>query len=112
MSESTVELSLFRTADGRVPFADWWSALGDHRSRLKIAQRLDRLQAGNPGDCQTLGSGLMELRIHAGPGLRIYISWLSPERCLIITGGSKATQTRDIARARLWLSDAKQRQGE
>ncbi len=72
-------------------------------------QRLDRLQAGNPGDCRALGSGLMELRIDTGAGYRVYFAGIPIGRCLILCGGSKRTQTADIGRARKWLDEARKR---
>ena len=72
-------------------------------------QRLDRLQACNPGDCRALGSGLMELRIDTGPGYRVYFARIPIGRCLILCGGSKRTQAADIGRARKWLDEARKR---
>jgi putative addiction module killer protein len=66
-----------------------------------------RLQAGNPGDCRSLGSGLMELRIDTGPGYRVYFSQIHINKCLILCGGPKRTQTADIERARKWLEEAR-----
>ncbi len=71
-------------------------------------QRLDRLQAGNPGDCRGLGSGLMELRIDTGAGYRVYFSQLAIGRCLILCEGSKRTQSADIERARKWLEEVRE----
>lgn len=70
-------------------------------------QRLDRLQSGNPGDCKSLGAGLVELRVDMGPGYRVYFARLGPGRCLILWGGSKRTQVADIERARKWLEEAR-----
>ena len=101
------ELFIFQDANGRQPFADWFAGLGDRVVQARVMQRLDRLQAGNPGDCRTLGTGLMELRIDTGPGYRVYFSQIAIGRCLILCGGSKRTQSADIERARKWLEEAK-----
>jgi len=102
-----VELSIFRAADGRQPFTDWFERLGDRAVQARVMQRLDRIESGNPGDCRSLGAGLMELRIDSGPGYRVYLSQVSPGRCLILCGGSKGTQTTDIERARKWLKESR-----
>ena len=75
-------------------------------------QRLDRLQSGNPGDCRSLGAGLLELRVDMGPGYRVYLVRLAPGRCLILWGGSKRNQAADIERARKWLEEARRRPSE
>jgi putative addiction module killer protein len=72
-------------------------------------RRLDRLQAGNPGDSRALRSGLMELRIDTGPGYRVHFPQVLIDRCLILCGGSKRTRVTDIERARKWLEESKKR---
>ena len=107
MRRLSVELCIFQDAKGRQPFADWFDRLGDRGVQARVMQRLDRLQAGNPGDCRALGSGLMELRIDTGPGYRVYFARNPIGRCLILCGGPKRTQVADIERARKWLEDAR-----
>ena len=107
MRRLPVELRIFQDAKGRQPFADWFDCLGDRGVQARVMQRLDRLQAGNPGDCRALGSGLMELRIDTGPGYRVYFAGLAIGRCLILCGCSKRTQVADIERARKWLEEAR-----
>lgn len=109
MRRLPVELAIFRDARGRRPFVDWFDGLGDRVVQARVMQRLDRLQAGNPGDRRALGSGLMELRIDAGPGCRVYFSQVPVGRCLVLCGGSKRTQMADIERARKWLEQARRR---
>ena len=76
------------------------AGLRDHRARGKIAARIDRLALGNPGDVGPVGEGVSELRIHHGPGYRVY--FVKPGRTLIVLlcGGDKSTQTKDIKAAR------------
>lgn len=107
MRRLPVELYIFQDASGLQPFADWFDRLGDRVVQARVMQRLDRLQAGNPGDYRALGSGLMELRIDTGPGYRVYFSQVSIGRCLILCGGSKRTQVADIGRARKWLEEVR-----
>lgn len=81
-------------------FSDWMAGLRDRRARGKIAARIDRLALGNPGDVGPVGEGVGELRIHYGPGYRVY--FVKPGRTLIVLlcGGDKSTQTKDIKAAR------------
>jgi putative addiction module killer protein len=110
MAHLPVELCIFQDAKGRQPFSDWFCRLSDRVVQARLMQRLDRLQAGNPGDCRALGSGLMEVRIDTGPGYRVNIARIPIGRCLILCGGSKRTQVADIERARKWLEEARRRQ--
>lgn len=103
------EIHFYRTADGKVAFEQWRSALGDLQSRSLVRARLARLRAGNWGDCKALGQGLFELRIFYGPGYRIYVSPVGGKRLLILAAGDKRTQTRDIEEARSYLADYRRR---
>ena len=67
-----IEIELYRTASGKCPFDDWFVCIREAHTRAKILTRLDRLKLGNFGDCKTLGDGISELRIHYGPGIRVY----------------------------------------
>jgi putative addiction module killer protein len=81
-------------------FEDWSSRLRDHRARAAIVARIRRMEAGNFGDVAPIGDGVSEARIHYGPGYRLY--FVERERTIIILlcGGDKNSQSRDIARAR------------
>ena len=107
MVRRPTELVIYRAANGRRPFVDWFDSLRDRVAQAAIAQRLDRLQSGNAGDCRSLGRELMELRVDTGPGYRVYFCQSSPDRCLILCGGSKRRQKVDIERARKWLEEAR-----
>ena len=109
MRRLPVELHIFRAANGRQPFTDWFMTLEDRSVRARVARRLDRLQAGNPGDFRSLGAGLQELRLDTGPGYRVYFSQVSPGLYLVLSGGSKGTQVADIQRARKWLEESRKR---
>ena len=80
-------------------FEDWLEALRDQTARAKIIVRLERLAMGNPGDVRPCGRGLSELRIDYGPGYRIYY-WQRGEVALVLRGGDKSTQRRDLREAR------------
>ncbi|WP_301361974.1 type II toxin-antitoxin system RelE/ParE family toxin [Stutzerimonas nitrititolerans] len=84
-----------RTAE----FDDWLSGLKDSVGRLRIARRIDAAANGNFGDCEPVGEGVSEMRIHYGPGYRVYFSRIGSTIYLLLAGGDKSTQQRDIARA-------------
>jgi putative addiction module killer protein len=81
-------------------FRDWLHRLRDERAKARIAARVRRMERGNPGDTRLLGGGLMEMRIDYGPGYRIYLVRRSALIVLLLCGGDKRTQQRDIAKAR------------
>lgn len=80
-------------------FARWLTGLRDHRAKQKIAIRLQRLKFGHFGDVEPIGGGLSGLRIHEGQGYRVYFRQNGQEIILLLCGGSKKTQQRDISRA-------------
>ena len=81
-------------------FAKWESKLRDKRARTIIAARLMRLAAGLPGDVEAFGDGVSELRIHYGPGYRIYFQKRGSILIVLLCGGDKGSQPRDIALAK------------
>jgi len=80
-------------------FDQWLRKLKDRVGRLRIVERLDRLAAGNPGDAKPVGRGVWELRLRFGPGYRVYYLHDGPRVVLLLCGGDKSTQQRDIDRA-------------
>lgn len=80
-------------------FADWLDDLKDRIAAKKVAQRIVRLQSGLFGDVKPVGQGVSELRIDYGPGYRVYFQQRGPVLILLLVGGDKSTQRRDIARA-------------
>ena len=86
-------------------FGQWLSALRDIRGQVKILARLERAEQGNFGDVKPLGEGLCEMRVHYGPGYRIYYTQRGEIVYLLLVGGDKSSQTRDIARARAMMED-------
>lgn len=80
-------------------FLDWFDGLRDQRARARIAKRLDRLIEGNPGDVKAVGEGVSELRIDYGPGYRVYYIERKSVLIILLCGGDKSTQDRDIKRA-------------
>jgi len=99
-----VEILKYEDSTGRVPFDRWLSRMRDPGGRSAVLVRLRRLSLGLAGDSRSVGSGLVELRVHIGPGYRVYFAWDGPERVLLLNGGTKATQRADIATARKHLA--------
>lgn len=93
------ELRTYRTKQGKEPFIDWLNSLKDRVGRANIYNRLNRVALGNYGDCEPVGQGVYELRIHYGPGYRVYFSEQRETIILLLLGGSKRTQAKDIKKA-------------
>jgi putative addiction module killer protein len=84
-------------------FSDWLSALRDSQTKARIAARIRRLAFGNPGDVRPVGEGVSELRIHLGPGYRVYYVQRGTSLVILLCGGDKATQDRDNETAK-WMA--------
>ncbi len=78
-------------------FLEWFESLKDIRVRAKVQARIDRAEIGNLGDCQPVGSGISEMRIHFGAGYRVYFAQHGAEQIFLLTGGDKSSQSKDIA---------------
>ena len=87
-------------------FRRWLNGLRDRKARLRIDDRLKRLASGNAGDTKSVGDGVQELRLHFGPGYRIYYVWRDGVLIILLNGGDKSSQARDIAKAKLLAKDA------
>lgn len=86
-------------------FRDWLTRLRDRKARLRIAERIDRLVAGNFGDTKSVGDGVQELRMRFGPGYRIYYVWRGDVLIILLNGGDKDSQDRDIAKAKRMVKE-------
>jgi putative addiction module killer protein len=80
-------------------FDAWFEALRDKQVARRIQARIDRVEDGNFGDCQPVGEGVSEMRIHYGPGYRVYLAQRGAEIVILLAGGDKATQNKDIKTA-------------
>ena len=103
------ELQLYNTEDGQCPFDEWLRGLRDRHARVRIRTRLDRVILGNFGDAKSLGDGLHELRVDVGPGYRVYYGHAGQCLVLLLCGGSKRNQSRDIELARQYWNDYRRR---
>lgn len=95
---------LFRIARTEA-FIRWFDALRDRKGQTIIARRIERVAGGNLGDAKSLGCGLHELRIAFGPGYRIYFTFEDDVLVVLLTGGDKGSQKRDIAAARAMIEE-------
>ncbi|UCD82952.1 MAG: type II toxin-antitoxin system RelE/ParE family toxin [Desulfobacterales bacterium] len=98
--------------DGRCPFRNWLKSLKDINARARIRVRLNRIRLGNFGDCKSVGSGVSEFRIEYGPGYRVYFGRVGKKLILLLCGGSKKNQEKDIELAKEYWNDYKKRKNE
>jgi putative addiction module killer protein len=80
-------------------FDAWFEQLRDKQAARRIQARIDRAEEGNFGDCTPVGDGVSEMRIHSGPGYRVYFAQRGLEIVILLAGGDKATQAKDIKTA-------------
>ncbi len=90
------EMEIKKTGD----YTAWEAALRDRRALLHVQSRVRHMSLGNFGDAKGVGGGVMESRIHYGPGYRLYYTRRGEEVVILLVGGDKSTQRRDIARAK------------
>jgi putative addiction module killer protein len=106
-----IEVRHYVDRAGKDVFDEWLSGLSDARAQAKVAARINRLAAGNFGDCKPLRGGIWELRIDWGPGYRVYYAMVDRARVLLLCGGDKRKQSRDISRAQHFWKDYRERTG-
>ncbi len=95
---------IFETEQGKCPFSEWLLTLNDSKGRAVIRARLERVRLGNLGDCKNVGGGVNELRVSFGPGYRVYFGQDGATLVVLLCGGDKSTQRRDITKAKLlWM---------
>jgi putative addiction module killer protein len=99
-----MEILLYRKGPS-TPFTDWLTSLKDARAIGVVRARLNRIRLGNFGDCKSVGGGVEELRIDFCPGYRIYFGHQGPVVVVLLCGGDKKTQARDIVTARKYWKE-------
>ena len=105
------DIQYYTTEDARDPVQRWLDNIRDPRTKNRIYRRIRRLHKDNPGDSKSVGGAVRELRIHYGPGYRIYFANIRETTILLLAAGSKATQPADIVKAKNRLQDWKSRHG-
>jgi putative addiction module killer protein len=86
-------------------YADWFASLRDRNAKKRIDIRIRRLSLGNPGDVKSVGDGISELRVDYGPGYRVYFIQKGNQYVILLAGGDKSTQDRDIRQAKALARD-------
>ena len=98
---------IYEMHDGKRPFSNWLLELRDIKARAKVRTRINRLQLGNMGDCKSVGEGVSELRIPYGPGYRVYFGQKGELTVILLCGGDKSSQKKDIQLAKEYWKEFK-----
>ena len=96
------EIRKYRRADGVIPFDRWMAKLRDERAKARVLVQVDRLRLGLAGDWKSVGEGVFELRVDEGRGYRVYFGREGKAIVILLCGGDKSTQRRDIDLARAY----------
>lgn len=105
-------LKVYETLNGDQPLMDWLRGLKDLKARTAIRMRLDRMKLGNFGHCEPVGEGVSEMKVDLGPGYRVYFGMIGRSIVLLLCGGDKKTQNKDIRNALDYFKDHKRREKE
>lgn len=105
-----IELFRYQRDDGREPFTEWLDTLRDKVAQARVRIRLRQVEAGNFGDCEPVGEGVIELRIHVGAGYRVYCGRHGKAVVILLSGGDKGSQAGDIKRAKVLWAEWQRRQ--
>jgi putative addiction module killer protein len=105
-----MEVFRYQREDGSEPFTAWLNSLRDKAAAARIRVRLLRIEAGNLGDCEPVGEGVTELRIHVGAGYRVYFGRHGQAVVILLCAGDKASQAADITVAKDYWREWKRRQ--
>ena len=110
MLEQEWKLDYYIAPNGGIPYLKWFKALSDDKAQRIIDARLTRIRSGNFGACEPVGARIFELKIYYGPGYRVYFGKAANKIILLLLGGDKSTQAKDIQIAgRYWENHKEQR---
>jgi len=96
---------VYANDNGEEPFTDWLYGLRDVVGRRRILARVSRLQQGNYGDCEPVGEGVSELRMFFGSGYRVYFGEQGNDIVVLLSGGDKGSQSKDIQQAKVYWKE-------
>lgn len=99
------QIRYYIAPNGKSPFAGWLDKFKDNIMRSRIERRIERMASGNYGDCEPVGSGVYELRLDFGPGYRVYFAEEENVVVILLCGGDKSTQKKDIINAKHYLAE-------
>jgi putative addiction module killer protein len=105
-----MEIFRYQRENGGEPFTEWLNGLRDKAAEARIRVRLLRVAAGNLGDYEPVGDGVMELRVHVGAGYRVYFGRHGMSVVILLCGGDKRSQAADIKQAKDFWAEWKRRQ--
>lgn len=96
-------IEIYKTENGKEPFIDWLNTIKDKTVKFQITERIKRLQLGNPGKYRNLPNGVTELKLKTGQ--RVYFADMQDKIILLLLGGNKTRQSKDIEKAQEYLKD-------
>ncbi len=105
MNVKPQKIKEYITIGGKSPFHEWLKSQKDLKTKARIRQRIDRLELGNFGNCESVGDGVFELRLNFGPGYRVYFGQVGSSTVLLLCGGTKRKQQKDIDQAKIYWKD-------
>jgi putative addiction module killer protein len=105
-------IEIYEQVDGKRPFETWLSDLKDPMSRARIRSRIDKVETGNFGDFRSVGDGVSELRFTFGAGFRVYYGLKGETIVILLIGGDKSSQEKDIEKAKEFWADYRERENE
>lgn len=105
MTESAYKIEYYQKESGSTPFTEWLESLRDRAAIARIRIRLGRVRLGNFGTIKPVGDGVSELKIDHGPGYRVYYAMSGKAVVLLLIGGDKSTQSKDIETAKRYWQD-------
>lgn len=112
MGTTPKEIRIYEIRVGKVPFTEWLDSLRDIKAQSKIRIRLARLEQGNLGNYRSVGEGVCELKIDYGPGYRVYFGQVGSTIVVLLCGGDKSSQEKDILTAQeYWLDYTSSKNG-
>lgn len=113
MSKSShKQITILKLPSGKAPYTDWINSIKDPINRARIRRRIDRLEQDHYGDFKALGDGIMELRLHFGPGYRIYFAEYDDVIVILLCGGDKSSQKKDVKIAKEYWRELQEKLNE